>query len=158
MIVDVEGACVWFTDLVTSSCIYIVAITSASTPLDCRRKVSDVKKSLGHEDRKQYTVRQGKGRKDRMTYLPQGVRPIMLQWISLRGDEPGALFWRIRKGSKLAPGYMDETSVRWILRRRAKEAGVENFSPHDLRRTYISNLLDADADIATVQRLSLIHI
>ncbi len=100
------------------------------------------------------TVRQGKGRKDRVTYLPQGVRPIMLQWIALRGDASGALFWRIRKGSKLAPGYMDETSVRWILRRRAKEAGVESFSPHDLRRTYISNLLDAGADIATVQRLA----
>jgi len=25
------------------------------------------------------TVRQGKGRKDRVTYLPQPVRPIMLQ-------------------------------------------------------------------------------
>ncbi|MDQ5852392.1 MAG: site-specific integrase [Chloroflexota bacterium] len=78
----------------------------------------------------------------------------MLQWIGVRGDTPGALFWRIRKGSNLVPGYMDETSVRWILRRRAKEAGVEGFSPHDLRRTYISNLLDAGADIATVQRLA----
>jgi integrase len=100
------------------------------------------------------TVRRGKGRKDRVTYLPQGLRPIMVQWIALRGDTPGALFWRIRKGSKLVPGHMDETSVRWILRRRAKEAGVEDFSPHDLRRTYISNLLDAGADIATVQRLA----
>ena len=100
------------------------------------------------------TVREGKGRKDRVTYLPQSVRPIMLRWIALRADAPGALFWRIRKGSKLAPGSMDETSVRWILRRRAKEAGVEGFSPHDLRRTYISNLLDAGADIATVQRLA----
>ncbi len=41
------------------------------------------------------TVRQGKGRKDRVTYLPQAARPLMEHWISVRGDAPGALFWRM---------------------------------------------------------------
>jgi hypothetical protein len=48
-----DGAGVWFTNLVTSECIHIVTITSASPSLDCAGKVYDVKNSLGHEDRKQ---------------------------------------------------------------------------------------------------------
>lgn len=100
------------------------------------------------------TIRQGKGRKDRVTYLPSAARPLLDAWIALRGPAPGALFWRIRKGGHLVPGQLDETSVLYILQQRAKQAGASHFSPHDLRRTYISNLLDAGADIATVQRLA----
>ena len=98
-------------------------------------------------------IRQGKGRKDRRTYLPTAARPLLATWLQLRGDADGALFWRIRKGGVLVPGRLDESSVLWILKQRANQIGASHFSPHDLRRTYISNLLDAGADISTVQRL-----
>jgi integrase len=49
---------------------------------------------------------------------------------------------------------MTDQAVLYILRKRAAEAGIERFTPHDLRRTFISHLLDAGADLATVQRLA----
>jgi site-specific recombinase XerD len=41
-----------------------------------------------------------------------------------------------------------------MLQKRAHEARVKSFSPHDLRRTFVSDLLDAGADIATVAKMA----
>jgi site-specific recombinase XerD len=49
---------------------------------------------------------------------------------------------------------MTAQSVLEMLQRRARQARVQRFSPHDLRRTFISDLLDAGADITTVAGLA----
>jgi len=41
-----------------------------------------------------------------------------------------------------------------MLAKRATEAGVKSFSPHDMRRTFVSDLLDAGADITTVSKMA----
>ena len=41
-----------------------------------------------------------------------------------------------------------------LLRQRAGQAWVARFSPHDLRRTFISDRLDGGADLAAVQQLA----
>ena len=74
--------------------------------------------------------------------------------MAVRGREPGPLFCRISKGGNIAVCGMTPGAVLLILRKRATQAGVADFSPHDVRRSFISELLDAGADIATVQQLA----
>ena len=40
-----------------------------------------------------------------------------------------------------------------MILKRAKEANIKAFSLHDLRRSFAGELLDAGADLVTVQRL-----
>jgi site-specific recombinase XerD len=60
----------------------------------------------------------------------------------------------VRKGDGVALRPMSGQAVLMILRRLAARCGVARFSPHDARRTFISDLLDAGADLSTVQQLA----
>ena len=99
------------------------------------------------------TVRSGKGDKDRTTYLDDGAAAALADWLIWRGDEPGALFYPTRRGGNLERRRMTDQAVLDILRQRGKEAQITSFSPHDFRRTFASNMIDAGVDIVTVQNL-----
>jgi len=49
---------------------------------------------------------------------------------------------------------MTSHAVYAILAKRATEAGVNDLSPHDLRRTFVGDLLDTGVDLSTVQQLA----
>jgi site-specific recombinase XerD len=96
----------------------------------------------------------GKRSKQRSAYLPEGADHAMADWLTLRSDRPGALFNPINKGSNIQETRMTTQAIYKMLQKRADEARVKAFSPHDLRRTFVSNLLDAGADIATVAKMA----
>ena len=105
-------------------------------------------------DKEALKVRAGKGRKDRVVFVTSGTASALKDWILLRGEKPGALFWPVfHDGTLIKRRLVDQAVIR-IARKRGAQAGLERFSPHDLRRSYISDLLEAGADLSTVQRLA----
>lgn len=106
----------------------------------------------------------GKGNKAGFAYARGASLAVLRAWLGRRGDDPGALLLpvsqrgvvvhtRAARGGPEAPARLTEHAVYKRLRQRAVEAGVRPFSPHDCRRTFAGDLLDAGADIATVQKL-----
>lgn len=96
----------------------------------------------------------GKGRKDREVYITNGATQAMAAWLAMRGYDDGPLFCRINKAFEITGKGLTGQAVYNMLRKRAKLAGVKDFSPHDLRRSFVSDLLDAGADIATVAKMA----
>jgi len=109
----------------------------------CRLQVSDI-----DSQRMMIRIRQGKGRRDRDVPLS----PKLLE--SLR------LYWRWRKPETyLFPGRGRRADVPisanmvWVAcRQAAQQAGIsKRLSPHSLRHSCATHLLDAGADLRTIQ-------
>lgn len=97
----------------------------------------------------------GKRSKERTGYLVGGAVDAMVDWLVYRGENVGPLFLPINKGGKIQLGRrMTPQSIYNLLVKRAESAGVMHFSPHDLRRTFVSDLLESGADIAIVAKMA----
>jgi integrase/recombinase XerD len=105
-------------------------------------------------------VRRGKGRKPRLAPLAESARPALEDWLQARGREPGPLFTAVRKNGALVrdpDGQLHRLSASavWaIAGERGRKAGVQPPAPHDFRRTWTGDLLDAGVDLSTVQKMA----
>ena len=100
------------------------------------------------------TVRTGKGRKERIVYSANGGRAAIDAWIRVRGAWDGALLAPVAKGGRIQQRALTSQAVMLRLQFLGKRAGIDNLSPHDLRRSFVGELLDAGADISAVQQLA----
>jgi site-specific recombinase XerD len=100
-------------------------------------------------------VVRGKRSKQRIAYLGDGALAALGYWLELRGEDAGPLFVSMKRGGTLRHGRrLSPQSIYYLLKIRAKRAGVKPFSPHDLRRTFVSRLLDSGVDIAIVAKMA----
>lgn len=97
-------------------------------------------------------VRGGKGNKDRMVTLsPQLLRMLRDDWRARSSKDPG--IWLFPQSSNLDHAMPSGTAER-IVERAAKRAGItKHVSPHTLRHSYATHLLDAGTDLRTIQLL-----
>jgi site-specific recombinase XerD len=101
---------------------------------------------------KSLTVR-GKGNKTRMAFLTADAQCRLNEWLKVRGHERKPLFVSISKAGILGTEPLTGHSIRFILQGRALDGGVKPFSPHDMRRTTATHLLDHGIDLSIVQKL-----
>jgi site-specific recombinase XerD len=101
-------------------------------------------------------VVRGKGNKTRIAYLRGGAAQALAAWLATSGEQDGMkpIFTRIYKGGTVTSRRLTPQAVLDVLRRRAEYSGLRPFSPHDVRRTFIGDLLDARVDLATVQQMA----
>jgi integrase len=102
------------------------------------------------------TVRGARDSRERVVYATGGAAQTLERWLHIRGTDPGPLFVPINRGQKLLlrEQRMADQSIYAMLRKRGQQAGIASFTCQDLRRTFISGLLDEGVDITTVQRLA----
>jgi len=100
-------------------------------------------------DRTERTVRVlGKGRKERIVPYGAAAAKALERYLAPRPAARGPLFMNARGGR------LTDRSVRNVVRRAARSAGVvRRVTPHTLRHTFATHLLDAGADLRAIQEL-----
>lgn len=101
------------------------------------------------------TVRQGKGRKYREIHVADAVDKAIRAWLKVSVNETdSALFRRIQRSGKVTSQPLTTTGLTGILAELQHTSGIARFTPHDMRRTFITRLLEQGVDINTVRPLA----
>jgi integrase len=121
-----------------------------------RREIANLQREnvLDNGEEIEVQVKAGKGRKDRILYLNNGAADALRDYLSVRGESPGQLLFAASKSGKLLGQGMTDQAIYARIRCCAALAAVKSLTPHDMRRSFVSDLLDSGADISVVAAMA----
>ncbi len=104
---------------------------------------------LGDLDRAGDTIRvRGKGAKERVIPVGDAALRALDAYLRARGNADGPLFENVRGGR------LTVRSVHRVVKARSRAAGLtRRVTPHTLRHTFATHMLDAGADLRLIQDL-----
>jgi len=96
-------------------------------------------------------VRQGKGGKDRVVYVSRDAREAIIEYLRVRNPSKAKKIFLVEKG----PCTGKPISVRGIQKRLEYYASITGLkvSCHQLRHTMATQMLNAEAEVTTIQEL-----
>lgn len=122
--------------------------------LRCGLRVDEVAKlTMAALDlpRSQLFVYEGKGVKDRVVYLSNDAYKILVQYLKARPSSRAKRVFLIEKG-RLKGKPIQVRGIQHRMQHYAEKVGLK-VSCHQLRHTMATQLLNADADLVTIQDL-----
>ncbi|HVV14799.1 MAG TPA: site-specific tyrosine recombinase/integron integrase [Candidatus Paceibacterota bacterium] len=104
--------------------------------------------------RDEFSVR-GKGEKVRVVFLSPAAKRAIKAYLDKRGDIDDALFVQMGKASKNAKQLrLTPRSIERMIKQYATKAGItRKVTPHVIRHSFATDLLESGADIRSVQAL-----
>jgi site-specific recombinase XerD len=96
----------------------------------------------------------GKGNKQRIIFVHANAAEVLERWLEVTGATSGPIFRRIDKHGNILEDPLSPDGVRYIVKVRHAQAGLRPLTPHDFRRTFIGDILDAGAHLPQAQALA----
>lgn len=110
----------------------------------CALRIKDVDR-----ERQELFIRHGKGDRERVVPIPDGVVTPLLAYLLERGGKQGPLFRTNAKRRPLRP-----VLVARAVHQAAARAGLgEDVTPKTLRHTFATHLMDRGVDLAVIASL-----
>lgn len=94
---------------------------------------------------------QGKGAKGRRIAIHEELAEDLEAWLDSRGRRNGPLFCQYRSIRRMEMEPMTTRAVYALVQKRAAAAELSRVAPHDLRRTFVTRLLELGVDPVTVK-------